>query len=675
MKSILITCHHLKNYAGSECMVLDFCLALKQLGFLVEVATFEYDEPIKSDFLVNNIRVNNVLYDDLSRNDFDLIISFHWVVLFSLLKKGLRSKYYVGFSLGTNEPLEFPAPVEGFFSWYYYNSQECMDFYTSALNSKLKEQSVFLNSVSSQFFNQTSKIIRSIKNIAVVSNHIPDELYNLKDLKEAQALNIHFYGRGKKSSPELITPEILSKYDVVITIGRTVQYCLALGIPVFCYDIFGGPGFITLENYEKAEHYNYSGRCSSLKKDALEIYSDLINVAPSMLNDWSIALKSIAEDRYSLSSNLKEMLSNCSNKVGKEIDFAHSNFAYLFAFTDLYLKRLKKEAALTKKNTNFTTKNNKLTFQLDIIKKYNADLKLKIIERDELLRFRNGLIKKQQISINKAQKVKSKNMDLAISYNFFNGEELLEKSIKNIRDEASHISVIYQETSNHGNKITNDALELLQHLKSEGVIDKLQLYTPNLDFHPSVNEFRKRKLGLKIANKLGLSHFLNMDADEFYLLNDFKKSKDLIINENITFSSVGSYFYLKKPIWRSELPDKTNVCFISKIDAHLQHIHKGDFPNKFIDPTRRFVNFSGNYRHFADETIMMHHMNLVRKSLDSKLKNSTNADKVEFMSQVKKVVEEWEFGELFKFPNKPEQNIIEVKDLFNLDGNKTALKM
>jgi hypothetical protein len=45
-------------------------------------------------------------------------------------------------------------------------------------------------------------------------------------------------------------------------------------------------------------------------------------------------------------------------------------------------------------------------------------------------------------------------MKLAASYNFFNGEELLEKSITNLRTLVDHISVVYQQQSNLGNPIT-----------------------------------------------------------------------------------------------------------------------------------------------------------------------------------------------------------------------------
>jgi hypothetical protein len=665
MNTILITCHHLKNYAGSECMVLDFCHELTNQGYEVVVATFEFEKPIKDDFLSQGIKVVNVLEGSLESLTFDLIISFHWVVLFSLLNKGVKASKVVGFSLGTAEPLEFPAMENRLYSWYFYNSKECMSFYQAKLQRQNPNQEVFLNSVNHLYFNQPMKTFSKLQNVAVVSNHLPDELLRFNENIESNNLKIDFYGRASLSKHVLITPDILIKYDAVITIGRTVQYCLVLGIPVYCYDKFGGPGFITPDNCEKAEYYNYSGRCTPGHVTTESILSDLTNTDVAQLAKNSEYLKNVAENKYSLGKNLEQLINKSYSSSSHTPDLSAPHYQYLFNLTDLYIKVFKKVKNSEKKMNNLQIKDIKREEFANKSKLRISDLKSKIIVRDELLRCKNKKIKSQQKkTLNKPQK----KIDLSISYNFFNGEELLEQSINNIRNEASHISIIYQEISNHGNAITTKALDLLHQLKRNGVIDRLHLYKPDLALHPSINEFKKRKIGLKIATNLGLTHFLNMDADEFYILDQFRQAKDIILKENITSSSVGSYFYVKKPIWRSELPDKTNVCFISEINDELTHRHKGVFPTVNVDPTRRFVNFSGNYRHFSGELIMMHHMNLVRNSLESKLRNSTNAEKIEFMLQVRKAVDEWEFGELFDFPNKPEQKIVEVNNLFNLDG-------
>ena len=49
----------------------------------------------------------------------------------------------------------------------------------------------------------------------------------------------------------------LQQYDLVITIGRTVPRCLAMGVPVYVYDYLGGPGYLTEANFSLAERNNF----------------------------------------------------------------------------------------------------------------------------------------------------------------------------------------------------------------------------------------------------------------------------------------------------------------------------------------------------------------------------------------------------------------------------------
>ena len=74
-------------------------------------------------------------------------------------------------------------------------------------------------------------------------------------------------------------------------------------------------------------------------------------------------------------------------------------------------------------------------------------------------------------------------MKLGISYNIFDGEELLEDSIKSIKNKVDYISVVYQEISNFGNPCNEGfSTTLLEKLKSEGLIDELYKYRPQLNW-------------------------------------------------------------------------------------------------------------------------------------------------------------------------------------------------
>ena len=59
-------------------------------------------------------------------------------------------------------------------------------------------------------------------------------------------------------------------------------------------------------------------------------------------------------------------------------------------------------------------------------------------------------------------------MKIGISYNLFDGEELLESSIKSIRNNVEYVSVVYQTISNFGNPCNEGLVPLLESLKEKG---------------------------------------------------------------------------------------------------------------------------------------------------------------------------------------------------------------
>ena len=82
-------------------------------------------------------------------------------------------------------------------------------------------------------------------------------------------------------------------------------------------------------------------------------------------------------------------------------------------------------------------------------------------------------------------------MKLGISYNLFDGKELLESSIKSVRNEAFHINVVYQTTSYYGNKAETDIEKFLLHLKAKGLLDEIHHY--NEDFSKPQKHYYERK--------------------------------------------------------------------------------------------------------------------------------------------------------------------------------------
>jgi hypothetical protein len=233
---------------------------------------------------------------------------------------------------------------------------------------------------------------------------------------------------------------------------------------------------------------------------------------------------------------------------------------------------------------------------------------------------------------------------------------------------VDHISLVVQYISNTGHDISDEAVALLDVIKKEYLVDDLIEYRPDLSLKPLENEMVKRQIGLRLAQKRGLSHFLTMDADEFYDPEQFRFARQYIEEREIAVSSAHTYLYIKRPIWRSEVVDITKVCFITRIDPFTT-LKLGDYFPTLVDPTRRINGRNKPFHLFDAEDVVMHHMNLVRNNMESKLINSSNAHMADFMNEVRKTVSSWQFGSALRFPNKPPIDIIEVENKFGLPDN------
>ena len=113
-----------------------------------------------------------------------------------------------------------------------------------------------------------------LRSIAVVSNHVPEEIAGLERLATDEGIAFRTFGRAGDDYLR-ITPETLTRFDAVISIGKTVQYCLAAGLPVFVYDHFGGPGWLTETNIHRAESRIYSGKCTYNRRPPERIWGEL----------------------------------------------------------------------------------------------------------------------------------------------------------------------------------------------------------------------------------------------------------------------------------------------------------------------------------------------------------------------------------------------------------------
>lgn len=221
-------------------------------------------------------------------------------------------------------------------------------------------------------------------------------------------------------------------------------------------------------------------------------------------------------------------------------------------------------------------------------------------------------------------------MKLGVAYIVFDGTELLEHSIKQIKSQVDYVCVIYQSRSWFGHPISSEDSKNLEYLKKSGLVDDVFEYsnfrplsgaTPN-NIKSAKNYLRqKRQFGLTQCLLKGCTHYLCMDNDEFYETSEFKQAKREIEINGYDVTAVRFINYVNIPTVHRGF-DSNYVSFICKIDRSSQMVN-GFFVK--VDPTRGIKTASKKSHIFNPTVIKMHHMETVRKNLHLKYVSTARA--------------------------------------------------
>lgn len=204
-------------------------------------------------------------------------------------------------------------------------------------------------------------------------------------------------------------------------------------------------------------------------------------------------------------------------------------------------------------------------------------------------------------------------MKLAAIYNVWDGIELLGGSMKCLEGHIDQLIIVYQVTSNFGEKY--DPLKDIISCVPKSIPVKIIKYEPDISIGGLQNETLKRNIGLDHARALGCTHFLHLDCDEYY--QDFGQVKNEFISSNANGSVVRIYTYFKKPTWRLENYEGYFVPFIHELLGHTKS-GRSSYPY-YCDPTRT-IN-EGNVVCLSSQP--MHHYSWVRNDIKRKARNSS----------------------------------------------------
>lgn len=234
-----------------------------------------------------------------------------------------------------------------------------------------------------------------------------------------------------------------------------------------------------------------------------------------------------------------------------------------------------------------------------------------------------------------------------VSYNVFSDSiELLEHSIKSIREHVDYINVIYQTISNNGAETTEPIKEILDELIEKKLIDEVYLFKPKINRSLHELELEKRNIGLFLAQGQNVTHFMTMDSDEIYIDEEFKYIKNIYLVEDISCGYTQMLSYYKTSEFILEELETYYIALFYKITDESRFIFNAPSP-VLIDPTRRCLP-NDNPRIFTRDEIQCHHLSYVRKNIRAKLESSSAS--TNFKNDIPKLVE---YYENFDFEIKP----------------------
>lgn len=301
----------------------------------VFVFTSEFDNPIAQEFRALDFNVL-VFTDQDNPELIDIYphLDFCWIhhqylpgSFIDFLADGGEKPWMAFNHMSPYEQLEYPvvsAAEEKLADIILCNSQETFDVLRKYFDDSIDKIKLFQNPAPVDFYEAAQKCDKThserLSRVAIVSNHPPTELKEAALLLQKKNVLVNFIGMGQDVTAR-VTPSLLNNYDAVITIGKTVQYGLAIKKPIYIYDHFGGSGYLSKDNFQENEHYNFSGR-SCEKKTAEQIADEII----TNYLDAGDFVRSLSNDqlkRFLLDDQLLVLLNQSADYQKKIISTEH----------------------------------------------------------------------------------------------------------------------------------------------------------------------------------------------------------------------------------------------------------------------------------------------------------------------------------------------------------------
>ncbi|QEO13522.1 hypothetical protein FLP10_03150 [Agromyces intestinalis] len=321
LRTVLVAQAQLSRFAGSEMVTLELIEQFVAWGARVVVATHASTPPLRplidATGGVEVIPVDALM--DPARLDgyhIDLAWIHHGVLPPAILRAADSIPVVFNHMSGVH-PIEFPIVPEAeadLATLSLFNSRETLERQReSGLLDRLDPERIglFENPAPDAFLDVPARPVGdALIRIAVVSNHLPDEVREALESLEGVVEAVYIGESTPGGSPRRLDPAVLEPFDAVITIGKTVQYAICASRPVYCYDWFGGPGWLSAENFDAARARNFSGRGFTAREPS-RIASELVDGFVDA-HAFALVAADVHAPEFTLSTRLKEVLGRCA---------------------------------------------------------------------------------------------------------------------------------------------------------------------------------------------------------------------------------------------------------------------------------------------------------------------------------------------------------------------------
>lgn len=389
MKTILLICQTFKNFTGSELVTVSQAEYFQKHNWNVHVFVLEYGNPLKEAY--KNINVYTMSNADHLLYEYDLIIARQYpvldYVLFTLRVKAKRVYY---------ECVSYRIPIDAY--PIYYKELTMIGAVSERVQNEMSKKGYDLQNVyrlpnyaTKEYFDVKYECNKEINKIAIVSNHVQPELEEFKEYAENQGhLKVDIY--GMHHTYKLVTPELLKQYDVIISIGKTVFYALAIGIPCYTYDELCTEGYITIQNYNKNLDNNMAYSLEFNKKNGKQIYTEIISEYKNVCQQ-TLKLKQMARNDFYFDHLMDGFLENINNKKEMNYPKLYEKYPTLEYSSRTYVEDI-------------------TFFRNEVMKWYNKSLELGDLYQQEILKTVNALKNYEQAEANYEQVINSKGWKL-----------------------------------------------------------------------------------------------------------------------------------------------------------------------------------------------------------------------------------------------------------------------